>query len=40
MEKKLASLDTATVEAEWLCELLTDLLMVKKSILAILMNYV
>jgi hypothetical protein len=31
-------LDTSTVKAEWLRELLMDLLIVEKSILAILMN--
>jgi hypothetical protein len=30
MEAELTSLDTATVEAEWLRELLMDLLMVEK----------
>ena len=32
-------MDTATVEAEWLCELLMDLPVVEKPILAILMYY-
>jgi hypothetical protein len=39
MEAELTALDTATTVAEWLCELLIDLSMVEKSILAILMNY-
>ena len=38
MESELTSLDTASIEAEWLCELLMDLPMVEKSIPAILMN--
>jgi hypothetical protein len=38
MEAELTSLDTATVEAEWLRELLMDLPMVEKLIPAILMN--
>ena len=38
MEVELIALNTATVEAEWLCELLVDLPMVEKPILAILMN--
>jgi hypothetical protein len=38
MEAELAALDTATVEAEWLRELLMDLSVVEKPILAILMN--
>jgi flagellar motor component MotA len=38
MEAELAALDTATVEAEWLCELLIDLPIVEKPISAILMN--
>jgi hypothetical protein len=38
MEAKLAALNTATVEAEWLRELLKDLLIVEKPIPAILMN--
>jgi hypothetical protein len=38
MEAKLAALDTATVLAEWLRELLMDLPMVEKSIPAISMN--
>jgi hypothetical protein len=38
MEAELTALDTATVEAEWLCELLMDLPMVEKPIPAILMN--
>jgi hypothetical protein len=39
MEAELAALDTATVEAEWLRELLMDLPIVEKPIPAILMNY-
>ena len=38
MEAELTTLDTATVEAEWLRELLMDLLIVEKPIPAILMN--
>ena len=38
MEAELTALDTATVEAEWLCELLMDLPVVEKPIPAILMN--
>ena len=38
MEAELIALDTATVEAEWLRELLMDLLMVEKPVPAILMN--
>jgi hypothetical protein len=38
VEVELIALDTATVEAEWLCELLMDLLIVEKPIPAILMN--
>ncbi|TKC13487.1 hypothetical protein FA727_23545 [Robertmurraya kyonggiensis] len=38
MEAELTALDTATVEAEWLRELLTDLPIVEKPIPAILMN--
>ena len=39
MEAELTALDTATVEAEWLRELLMDFPIVEKPILAILMNY-
>ena len=39
MEAELTALDTATVEAKWLCELLMDLPIVEKPIPAILMNY-
>jgi hypothetical protein len=39
MEAELTALDTTTVEAEWLHELLMDLPIVKKLIPAILMNY-
>jgi hypothetical protein len=38
MEAELTALDTTTVEAEWLRELLMDLSMVEKPIPAILMN--
>jgi hypothetical protein len=38
MEAELATLYTATVEVEWLRELLMDLLIVEKLILAILIN--
>src|SRR5664279_1225086 len=38
MEAELTALDTTTVEAEWHRELLMDLLVVEKPILAILMN--
>ena len=38
MEAKLTALDTATVEAEWLRELLMDLSIVEKPIPTILMN--
>jgi hypothetical protein len=38
MEAELTALDTATVEAEWLRELLMDLLVVEKPVPAILMN--
>jgi hypothetical protein len=39
MEAKLTALDTTSVETEWLRELLSDLPVVEKPILAILMNY-
>ena len=39
MEAKLTALDTTTVEAEWLQELLMDLPVVEKPIPTILMNY-
>jgi hypothetical protein len=39
METELTALYTATVEAEWLRELLMDLPIVEKPIPAILMNY-
>ena len=39
MEAELTTLDTTTVEAEWLRELLMDLLIVEKPIPAILLNY-
>jgi hypothetical protein len=38
MEAELAALDTATVEADWLRELLMNLPIVEKPLLAILMN--
>jgi hypothetical protein len=38
IEAELTTLDTTIVEAEWLRELLMDLPMVEKPILAILMN--
>jgi hypothetical protein len=38
MEAELTALDTASVEAEWLRELLSNLLVVEKQISAILMN--
>jgi hypothetical protein len=39
MEAELAALDTATVEAYWLRELLMDLPIIEKPLLAILMNW-
>ena len=38
MEAELTALDTASTEAEWLRELLLDLPVAEKPILAILMN--
>ena len=38
MEAELTALDTAGSEAEWLCDLLMDLPVVEKPILAISMN--
>jgi len=38
MEAELTALDTTTIEAEWLRELLMDLPIVEKQIPAILMN--
>jgi hypothetical protein len=38
MEAELTTLDTISVEAEWLCELLMDIPVVEKSIPAISMN--
>ena len=38
MEAELSSLDTASVEAEWLCELLMDLPVDEKPVPAISMN--
>ena len=38
MEVELTAIDTTTIEAEWLCELLMDLPIVEKLIQAILMN--
>jgi hypothetical protein len=39
MEAELAALDTATVETDWLHELLMDLPIVKKPLPIILINY-
>ena len=39
MEAELTALDTTSAEVEWLCELLLDLSVVEKPILAILMDY-
>jgi hypothetical protein len=39
MEAELVALDTATMEADWLRELLMDLPIVEKALQAILMNY-
>jgi hypothetical protein len=39
MEAELATLDTTTVEADWLCELLMDLPIIEKPLPAILMKY-
>ena len=39
MEAELTTLDTTTVELEWLHELLMDLPMVEKLVLRILLNY-
>jgi hypothetical protein len=39
MEAELATLDTTTIEANWLRELLIDLLIVEKHLPAILMNF-
>jgi hypothetical protein len=38
MEAELVSLDTATVEADWLCELLMNLPIIEKPLPAILIN--
>ena len=38
MEAELTVLDTTTIEAEWLCELLMDFPVVEKPVPAILMN--
>jgi hypothetical protein len=38
MEAELTALDIASVEAEWLCELLSNLSVVEKPLPAILMN--
>jgi hypothetical protein len=38
MEAELTTLDTATLEVDWLCELLMDLAIVKKPLSTILMN--
>jgi hypothetical protein len=39
MEAELTALDTATVESEWLRELLMDLPVVEKPVPTILLNY-
>jgi hypothetical protein len=39
MEVELTTLDTASVENEWLCELLMDLPVIEKLVSAISMNY-
>jgi hypothetical protein len=39
MEAELTALDTASVETEWLRELLMDLLVVEKPVPAISINY-
>ena len=39
MEAELTALDTATVEADWLRELLMDLPIIEKPVPAILINY-
>jgi hypothetical protein len=39
MEAELVALESATTEAEWLKELLMDMLMVTKLTLAILLHY-
>ena len=39
MEAKLTALDTTTVEAEWLRNLLMDLSVVEKSVPTIVVNY-
>jgi hypothetical protein len=39
IEAKLTVLDTASAQAEWLCELLSHLSVVEKPIPTILMNY-
>jgi hypothetical protein len=38
MKAELTTLDTAIVEADWLCELLMDLSIIEKTLPAILMN--
>ena len=38
MEAELTALDTATVEADWLCWLLNDLPVVEKPVPGVLMN--
>ena len=40
LKAEFTALDTATVEAEWLCELLMDFPVVEKPVMAILMNCV
>jgi hypothetical protein len=39
MEAEITALDTTSIEVEWLCDLLLDLIMDEKLILIILMNY-
>jgi hypothetical protein len=39
METELVALDTTTMEADWLCELLMDLPIANKTLPTILMNY-
>jgi hypothetical protein len=38
MEAELTALDTTTIESEWLRDLLMDLPVVEKPVLAILLN--
>jgi hypothetical protein len=39
MEAELDALDTSTIEAEWLCELLMDLPVVEKPIMSSVLNF-